>query len=172
MPAVMLPLNRPFLLVWCLTISQAFLCGASLYGRASWCGASQSAIPSGEMPHYQQCLLLCCHSISHYQPCLMVWCLIIWPCVLVWCLTISHAFWCGASLQVMTAGPRPLKPTVLLVECRWKKGGYKSGDTLTEVHLHQTSADLVSLSDMPACTVNSFRHARRVHLFRYACLKK
>ena len=57
----------------------------------------------------------------------------------------------------MPAGPRPLQPTILLVECRWKKVGYKSGDTLTEVHLHQTSADPVPLSDMPACTVNSIR---------------
>ena len=32
----------------------------------------------------------------------------------------------------MPAGPRPLQPTFLLVECRWNKDGYKSGAILTE----------------------------------------
>ena len=53
----------------------------------------------------------------------------------------------------MPSGPRPLQPTYKLVECRWKKDGYKSCAILTGVLLHKTSADPVSLSDMPACRV-------------------
>ena len=53
----------------------------------------------------------------------------------------------------MSSGPRPLQPIYKLVECRWKKDGYKPGVILTGVLLHQTSADPVSLSDMPACRV-------------------
>ena len=57
----------------------------------------------------------------------------------------------------MPSGPRLLQPTFILVECRWKKDGYKSGATLIWVPLHQTSADPVSLSDMPACTVQLYQ---------------
>ena len=53
----------------------------------------------------------------------------------------------------MPSGPKPLQPTFILVECRWKKDGYKFGAILTGVLLHQSSADPMSLSDMPACMV-------------------
>ena len=91
---------------------------------------------------------LCCASLStitaclvfYYQPCLLMWCLTIghvsgvmphyqaW--LLVCCLTTGHAFWCGPELSTMpvgvvphyrpamSAGPVPLQPTFLLVECR------------------------------------------------------
>ena len=104
MSAGVVLLYLPFLLVWCLTISCACWCSASLkailsgvlflvepnyqpcqlvgcliIGHAFWCGASLSAIPLGVVPHYRTCLL-------------------------VWCLTIGHAFWSGASLSFMPAG--------------------------------------------------------------------
>ena len=60
------------------------------------------------------------------------------PCLLVWFLTIDHACWRGTSLYAMPSGQLPLQSTFLLVECRWMKGGYKSGATCTEVQLYQT----------------------------------
>ena len=75
MPADLLPLNQyacrsftthscmfagvvylylPYLRVWCLTISRACCCGASLW-----------PMPSGVMPHYQPCFLVCCLTIGH-----------------------------------------------------------------------------------------------------------
>ena len=62
-------------------------------------------MPSGVVPHYQPCLLVCCLTIGHafwygaslsampsivvphYRPCFLVWC--------GWCLIISHFCWCG-----------------------------------------------------------------------------
>ena len=91
-------------------------------------------MPSGVVPHYQPCLLVCCLTIGHafwrdassstmpvgvvphYRPCL-----------LAYYLTIGHAFW---SIAIAI--------NILRVECRWKKGGYKSGATCTEVVLYQT----------------------------------
>ena len=93
-------LYLPYLLAWCLTIS-----------RACWCDASLKAILSGVEPNYQLCQLVRCliigHAfwcgaslsamsvgvVPHYRPCLQVWCLI-----------IGHAFWFGASLSFMPAG--------------------------------------------------------------------
>ena len=103
--------------------------------------------------------------VSHYQPCLLVWCLTIGHAF--WCgaslsamvLIIGRDFWCGTSLSVMLDGVVPHYRTcmlacyltighafssiatatdILLVECRWKKVGYNSVATLTEVRLHQT----------------------------------
>ena len=80
-------------------------------------------------------------------------------CLLAWCLIINHAYWCIASLGAMPSGVEPQhKPcqlawhlfignvfwsiattiNILLVEFRWKKGGYKSGATCKEVPLYQT----------------------------------
>ena len=73
MSAGVVLLYLPYLLAWCLTISNVCCCGASPY-----------AMPSGVVPHYRSCPL--------------VWCLIISHVCWVWCLTICHAFWCGASL--------------------------------------------------------------------------
>ena len=42
---------------------------------------------------------------------------------------------------------------ILLVECRCKKDGYKSNATFTS----DMAADLVPLSDMPACTMQLCR---------------
>ena len=63
-------------------------------------------MPSGVVPQYRLCDVPV-GMVPHYQPCL-----------LVWCHTIGHVFW-----------SRPLQPTFILVECRWKKDGYKSGAT-------------------------------------------
>ena len=108
----MVPQYRPCLLVWCLTTVNAF-----------WYGASLSAMPAGVLPHYRSCLLAWClistmpvGVVPHYRPCL-----------LAWYLTISHAFWSIATAI-----------NILLVNCRWKKGGYKSGATCTELSLYQT----------------------------------
>ena len=130
----MVPQYRPCLLVWCLTTGNAF-----------WCGASLSAMPAGVLPHFR---FIPSGVVPHYQPCL-----------LVCCLTIGHAFWCGASSSTMPVGVVPhYRPCLLawyltichafwsiatainifLVECRRKKGGYKSGATCTEVPLYQT----------------------------------
>ena len=86
------------------------------------------------VPHYQPCLLVCCLTIGH-----AFWCGAssstmpvgvvphYKPCLLAWYLTIGHAFW-----SIVTAINN------LLVEWRWKKGGYKPGATCTEVPLYQT----------------------------------
>ena len=86
------------------------------------------------MPHYQPCLLVCCLTIGH-----AFWCSTssstmpagvvphYRPCLLAWYLTIGHVFWSIATVI-----------NFLLVKCRWKKDGYKSGATCTEVPLYQT----------------------------------
>ena len=114
-------------------------------------------MPSGLVPYYQSCLL-------------------------VWCLTLGHAFWCGASLSALPAWYLTICLTcwsvatateILLVECRWKKDGYKPGATFTEVHItSDMSSDPVPLSDTICMHVqcNSIRHACLVHLFSYKCL--
>ena len=140
-PAGVMPYYRPYLLMWCLNISpaelvwclsvgHAFWCGASLQattGNSFWCGASLSAMPAGVLPHYRSCLLVWCLIINHAY-----WCVAsLWvmpsgvvphhqPCLLVWFLTVDHACWRGTSLKATAIN-------ILLVECRWKKGGYKSG---------------------------------------------
>ena len=123
MPSGVLPHYRQCLLVWCLTISHACWCVASLYD-----------MPSGVMPHYQPCLLVCCLTID-----LAFWCVAssstmpvgvvpqYRPGLLAWYQTIGHAFWSIATAI-----------NILLVECRWTKGGYKSSATCTEVQLYQT----------------------------------
>ena len=80
--------------------------------------------------------------VSHYRPCL-----------LAWYLTIGHAFW---SIAIAI--------NILRVECRWKKGGYKSGATCTEVVLYQTCLMIRSHSQI--CLLvqcNYIRHACWVH---------
>ena len=49
------------------------------------------------------------------------------PWRLTWYLTVVHACWSVATAT-----------NILLVECRWKKDGYNSVATLTEMSLHQT----------------------------------
>ena len=123
-------------------------------------------MPSSVVPHYWQCLLVWCLTIS-----LSCWCVAslqimpsgvmphYHPCLLVCCLTICHAFLCGASSSIMPVGVAPhYRPcllawylticytfwsiataiNILPVECRRKKGGYKAGATCTEVPLYQT----------------------------------
>ena len=130
----MVPPYRPCQLVWCLDTGNAF-----------WRGVSLSAMSAGVLFPYRSCLL--------------AWCLIINHAYLMCCLTISHAFCCGASSSTMPVGVVPhYRPcllawyltidhafwsiataiNILLVECRWKKGGYKPGATCTEVPLYQT----------------------------------
>ena len=100
-------------------------------------------MPSGVVPHYQPCLLVCCITIGHafwygaslsakpsimvphYRPCFLVWCLIIshfcWcgdhyrRYLLVWNLIIRNACWCGSSLQTMPVGVVPHYRPCLLV---------------------------------------------------------
>ena len=70
-------------------------------------------------------------------------------CMLVWFLFIDHACW---SIATAT--------DILLVDCRWKKDGYKPGATLTEVPLHQTC--LLIRCNSRICLLvqcNSIRHA-------------
>ena len=153
MPAGVLPHYWSCLLVWYLIINHAF-----------WCGASLHSMPSGVVPHYQPCLLVCC-------------------------LTIVHAFWCGASSSTMPVGVVPhYRPyllawyftighafwsiataiNILLVKCRWKKGGYKSGATCTEVPLHQTC--LMNWCHTQICLLiqcNYIRHACWVNILDF-----
>ena len=94
MSAGVVLLYLPYLLVWCLTIS-----------RACWCDASLKVILSGVVPHYQPLQLVRCLVIGH-----AFWCCASLsavtagavpryrPCLLVWCVTISRDSWCGASL--------------------------------------------------------------------------
>ena len=123
--------------------------------------------------------------VSYYQPCL-----------LVYCLTIGHAFWCGASSSTMPVDVVPhYRPcllvwyltighdfllittaiNILLVKCRWKKGGYKSGARGSIIS--DMSDDPVPLSDMPVCTMqllsdmhagfkNSSMHVCKVLLYQ------
>ena len=120
---------------WTVATQSACLpifCHSTMNSR--WSGASLSVIPAGVLSHYQPCLLIYCLTIDH-----TCWCCaslsaelsgvvpLYRPCLLVWYPTISQ----------LTAGSRPLRPTILLVKCRWKKNGYKSCATLTEVTLHQ-----------------------------------
>ena len=109
-----------------------------------WFGTSLSAMPVDVVPHY-------------------------WSCLLVWCLTVGYVFWCGASLYAMPVGVVPhyrpcllvrfaIQPTFWLVECRWKRDGYKSGASLTDAPItYDMFANLVPLSDMPACTVQLYQ---------------
>ena len=111
-------------------------------------------MPSGVVAHYQPCLLVCCLTIGH-----AFWCgaststmpVVVVPhyrpCLLAWHLTIGHAFWSIATAI-----------NILLDECRWKMGGYKSGATCTEVLLiPDMSDDPVPLSDMPACRMQLYQ---------------
>ena len=80
-------LYLPYLLVWCLTISRAYWCDASLsampsdvlshhrpcllvccliIGHAFGCGSSLSTMPIGVVPHYRPCLLVSCHCNRHF----------------------------------------------------------------------------------------------------------
>ena len=163
---------RPCFLVWCLTISNACWCGASLkvipavwcltISDACWLGALLYVIPFGVVP-------LCR------------------PGLLVWCLTIDHACWYGISLSAISAGVVPHIRTyllawnltigdatatnILLVECWWKKGGYKSVATWSEVPLHQTCLLIWGQTQTHLLVQrNSVRHACWVNLFRYSCL--
>ena len=146
-----MPQYRPCLLVWCLTTDNCY-----------WCGASLSAMPAGVLPHYRSYLL--------------AWCLI--PYLLVYCLTIDHAFQRGASSSTMPVGVVPhYRPcllawfltighafwsiataiNILLVECRWKNGGYKSGATCTGFIISGMHDNPVPLSDMPAFTIQLYQ---------------
>ena len=157
MPAGVMHHYRPYLLIWCLNISPAVMVWCLSIGHACWCGASLQAMPTGVVSHYQPCLLVCCFPIGH-----AFWrgaSLSTIPIHRVCSLTIGHAFWCGASSSPMPVGVVPhYRPyllvwyltighafwsiatavNILLVQCRWKKGGYKSGATCTEVPLYQT----------------------------------
>ena len=156
MPSGVVPHYRQCLLVWCHTISHDYWCIASLY-----------VMPSGVVPYYHPYLLVCSLTIGH-----AFWCGAssstmpvgvvphYRPCLLAWFFTIGHAFWSIATAI-----------NILLVECRWKKGGYKSEATSTEVPLYQTW--LIIQCHNQICLFvqcNYIRHACRVHEFIYACL--
>ena len=124
-------------------------------------------MPSGVVPHYQPCLLVYCLTIGHAFCCgtssstMPVGVVPHYrPCLLAWYLTIGHAFW---SIAIAI--------NILRVECRWKKGGYKSGATCTEVVLYQIYLMIRCHSQI--CLLvqcNYIRHACWVHKFIYACL--
>ena len=98
------------------------------------------------------------------------------PCLLVWCLTIGHAFWCGASLYVISSGVVPHYRPCLLA---WYLTiGHTCWSVLhVKRHFDQLSADgrgvwcysyrgaitsdmsadPVPLSDMPALTVQLYQ---------------
>ena len=138
-------------------------CGASLC-HAFWCGASLSAMPVGVV-----------FTIGHASG-VVAHC---WPCLLMWCLSIGRACWCGTSLSAMHVGvvPHyrpclltwyltighacwsvPISTDILLVECRWKKYSYKSvADLYRGAITSDMSADLVPLSNMPACTAQLYQ---------------
>ena len=122
---------------------------------------------SGVVPYYHPYLLVCCLTISH-----TFWCGAspspmpvgvvpnYRPCLLPWYLTIGHAF-CSIATAINS----------LLVDCRWKKGGYMSGTTCTEVPLYQTCLMIqchTQICLLVQCTY--IRHACWVHEFIYACL--
>ena len=134
-------------------------------------------MPSGVLPHYSSCLLTWWLIINHAY-----WC----------CLTIGHAFWCGASASTMSVVVVPYyRPcllawhltighalwsiataiNILLVECIWRKGGYKSGATCTEVLLYQTCLMIRYHSQICLLVECIYiRHTCWVHEFIYACL--
>ena len=101
MPSGVVPHYKPCLLVCCLTIGNAF-----------WCGASSSTMPVGVVPHSR-------------------------PCLLAWYLTIGHCNQHFTSRVQMEEG-------WLQVWCYLDRG------TITS----DMSADLVQLSDMPSCTMH------------------
>ena len=152
--------------MWCLIIGHAF-----------WCDASLQTTPSGVVPHYQPCLLVCCLTIGH-----AFWCGAsssampvsvvphYRPCLLAWHLTIGHASWSIATAI-----------NILLVECRWEKVGYKSGATCTEVPLYQTCLMIrchsqiclvvqATIYDMHAGFMNSSTHVYEVLIYQARCL--
>ena len=107
-------------------------------------------------------------------------------CLLVWWLTLGHICWCSIALSAMPVDMVPhnrpcllecyliighscwsivTTTYILLVECRWKKDGYTSGATCTEVPLHQIC--LLILYHSQICLLvqcNSIRYACWVHL--------
>ena len=160
-----MPHYRPYLLMWCLNISPVVLVWCLSIGHAFWCGASLQAMPSGVVPHYQPCLLVCCLTIGHAfwggasLPTMPVGVVPHYrPCLLAWYLTLRRAFWSIATAI-----------NILLVEYRWKKGGYMSGATCTDVPLYQTC--LMMWFHSQICLLvqcNYIRHACWVHEL-YTC---
>ena len=154
MPSSVVPHYQPCLLVFCFTICHAF-----------WYSASLQAMPSGVVPHYQPCLLVCCLTICHAY-----WCGALQSSIPIGvvphyraCLsgryfTIGHAFWLIATAI-----------NILLVECRWKKGGYKSCATCTEVSLYQTCLMIQCHTQIYLLLqCNYIRHACWAYEFIYA----
>ena len=81
-------------------------------------------MPSGELPHYQPCLLVCGFIIVHALCCgasLSAMAVGVVPpcrtCLLVGCLTIVHACWYGTLLSAMTVGVVPHCRSCLLACC-------------------------------------------------------
>ena len=118
-------------------------------------------MPSGVVPHYQPCLLVCC-------------------------LTIGHAFWCGASSSTMPVSVGPHSRPCLLAwyltighcnqhftsrvqmeEGRLQVWCFLYRGTITS----EMSADLVPLSDMPSCTMQllSNMHAGFINTSTHVC---
>ena len=118
-------------------------------------------MPSGLVPHYQPCLLVCC-------------------------LTIDHAFWCGASSSTMAVSVIPHSRPCLLAwyltighsnqhftsqvqmeEGRLQVWCYLYRGTITS----DMSVDLVPLSDMPSCTMQllSNMHAWFMNTSTHVC---
>ena len=150
------PHYRQCLLVWCLTISHACWCGASLY-----------VMPPGVVPYYHPYLLGMLH---HYGSCLLVWCLI-----------TNHSCWCGSSLKTMPLGVVLHYRPCLMVNChcnqyftsrvQMEEGWFKSGATCTEMQLYQTCLKIQCCTQI--CLLvqcNYISHACWVHKFIYACL--
>ena len=156
MPADLLPLNPPCLLSLCLSIC-----------HTCWYGVSLSGVSAGVVPHYRPRLQVQCLTISHRS------------CLLGRCLSISHACWCGASLWVLPSGVMPHYQQCLLAwylnigyACwsvatvqpifYWSSADGRRMVTSLVVPVQRCltsdmSADPVSLSHMPACTVQLYQ---------------
>ena len=118
-------------------------------------------MPSGVVPHYQPCLLVCCLTIGHAFRCgasssTMPVSVIPHsrPCLFAWYLTIRH---CN---QHFTS-------RVQVEEGRLQVWCYLYRGTITS----DMSADLVPLSDMPSCTMQllSNMHAGFMNTSTHVC---
>ena len=143
----MVPHYRSCLLGWCLTIS-----------HACWCGASLKVMPSGMVPHCRTCLLVWCLTIDHACWCgtslsAMSVCVLpqYRPCLLACYLNIGHACWSAATVQPIFDFSSADTSLVLPVQrCHYIRHVCWSGATLTYACLYSAT-----LSNMHAVFIYS-----------------
>ena len=130
-------------------------------------------MPSGLMPHYQPCLLVCCLTIGH-----AFWCCASSstmpvgvvphdrPCLLVWYLTICHAF-CKCHCNQHFTSRVQTEEGWLQVWCYLYSGAIISDMSDNPVPLlDMPSCTTQLLSDMHAGFMNSSTHVCKVLLYR------